>query len=197
VGDGTAAAYHRQSRAQARSWAPDMVRPKFVWPRTSAEFPSRRPSFIPEAIAKGLCTPTRHDLPVKATSTRALTRLSILSNIPLVSEGVQGMLRTSRCFAQTCCKLGGPDAIFAVSRYPYLQHFTDILVSDLSLAPNFFVASRTHTSHVSLLVAPRLSRKRSSTGKSGPRSMAQNPRGEPDGEIGRHHQLIRERASRR
>ena len=40
-------------------------------------------------------------------------------------KGVQGMLRTSRCFAGTLLQLGGPDALLGVERYPYEFHCTD------------------------------------------------------------------------
>jgi hypothetical protein len=48
------------------------------------------------------------------------------------SKGVQGMLRTSRCFAGIFFQLGGPDALLGVERYPYQFHFADFLFASFT-----------------------------------------------------------------
>jgi hypothetical protein len=40
-------------------------------------------------------------------------------------KGVQGMLRTSRCYAGRFFQLGGPEALFSVARHPYQFCFAD------------------------------------------------------------------------
>ena len=69
-------------------------------------------------------------------------------------KGVQGMLRTSRCFAGIFFQLGGPDALSSVAPHPYQFRFADFsfaqaLVSNVIRppGPRLFATAKRPTEH--------------------------------------------------
>lgn len=93
-------------------------------------------------------------------------------------KGVQGMLRTSRCFAEILFQVGGPGALSSVVRHPY--KFSLAEVSKARIALRF---ARITTKVFFNALAKIFARARnctfvgkSSIGKSGPNWLATAPR---------------------